>query len=82
MSEQPVVSERLAYRVKEAAALVGLSETMMRELLLRGEIRQQESGQGPPGAPLGAGGMAGAERTRRRPRRLAFPGSINRIHHR
>ena len=45
MSEQPVVSERLAYRVKEAAALVGLSETMMRELLLRGEIRSKKVGK-------------------------------------
>ena len=45
MSEQPVVSERLAYRVKEAAALVGLSETMMRELLLRGEIASKKVGK-------------------------------------
>ena len=37
--------ERLAYRVKEAAEMVGISETKMRELLLTGEIPSKKVGK-------------------------------------
>ena len=81
MGSEGLPADRLAYTVKEPTACVGLEKSSA-SCAATGRNPQQESGQGPPGAPLGAGGMAGAERTRRRPRRLAFPGSINRTHHR
>ena len=33
------MSDRLAYSVREAAEAIGISETKMRELCLRGEIK-------------------------------------------
>ena len=37
--------DRLAYTVKEAAESVGVGETQMRELLLRGEIPSKKVGR-------------------------------------
>ena len=45
MASEGLPADRLAYRVKEAAELVGLSETMMRGLLLRGEIASKKVGK-------------------------------------
>ena len=39
------MNDRLAYSVREAADIVGLGETKMRELLLRGDIASKKVGR-------------------------------------